>query len=315
MPKSISTVIKERRQNAIDTSNEYSQLFGQAIENSRIKSIPISRLSETLNQPFLPYSSEKLDELSESISEYGLLNPIIVRPLENGDYQILSGHNRKRACEQLGWKDIPAIVYDCDDDKANLIMLDSNLNQRQKLLHSERAKAFYRKYEILKRQGKRTDLDEPTSTQNAWKKETASLMANSMGTSKDNIRRHIRLMYLHEDILNAVDNKAIPFMVGVNLSYLGKEEQEILVAIIGSKWNIKVAQSEVFRQKSQTEGLTEKYILSILFPVKSTPKNKTIKFSVPKSTELEELISTKKDRDKLFNEFLNWLKEHKVSKT
>ena len=230
MGNNIEDALRNRpKRNTVD--DDFDKLFGLSADekSSDIIKIPIDKLVD-VDQPFRPYSDEALQKLADSISEHGLLNPISVRLMPDGKYQVLAGRNRKNACILLGWKEIEAKPIECDDDTAALIMLSSNLNQRQKLLPSEKAFAYKMQMDILKRQGKRTDLDESTtSNQRGWRSESAYKVADSAGTSNSDIRRHIHLTFLLPCILQMVDDESIPFIAGYNLSYLSQESQKIVL--------------------------------------------------------------------------------------
>lgn len=170
-------------------------------------------------------------ETVESIRERGVLIPILVRPQDDGTFQIVSGHRRCHASLLAGKTEIPAIVREMDDDTAILLMVDSNL-QREELLPSEKAFAYKMKLDAMKRQGQRTDL---TCAQVAHKFEgmkSRDILAEQFGESKDQIRRYIRLTYLVPDLLDRVDNKTMAFNAAVEVSYLTEPEQEMLCEAI-----------------------------------------------------------------------------------
>ena len=175
------------------------------------------------NHPFQVKDDEEMERLMESIREYGVLNPIIVR-FRDGYYEIVSGHRRFEACRRLKKQDIPVIVRDLSDDEAILTMVDSNLH-REKLLPSEKAFAYKMKLDVLKKQGKRTDL---TSAQVAPKLRSDELIAEEAGESRATIQRFIRLTNLIKPLLDMVDAGKITLTPAEKLSYLKKDEQETL---------------------------------------------------------------------------------------
>lgn len=179
-------------------------------------------------QPFRQYSQQKLAELADSISANGLLSPIIVRPMPaEGTYQILAGHNRTAAAKLAGLTTIPCIVREVDDDIAIMILTDTNLNQRDNLLYSEKAFAYKMQVDALKSQGKRTDLLNTSGTM-CQKSNARDLVASQNGESSRNIQNYIRLTFLLKPLLDLVDSENIPFRAGVNISYLTEDQQQVL---------------------------------------------------------------------------------------
>ena len=200
-----------------DESRAESQL-------ERVQNIPVRELIPFKNHPFKVLDDEAMLRTTESIAEYGVLTPLIARPLDNGGYEIISGHRRAHAAELAGLSEVPVLVRDMDDDAATVLMVDSNL-QRENILPSERAFAYKMKLEAMKHQGSRSDL---TSTQLAQKL-SVEKVGEEAGVSKDTVRRFIRLTNLVPDLLDLVDCKQISFNPAVELSYLSPEEQETLL--------------------------------------------------------------------------------------
>lgn len=197
-----------------DESRAESQL-------ERVQNIPVRELIPFKNHPFKVLDDEAMLRTTESIAEYGVLTPLIARPLDNGEYEIISGHRRAHAAELAGLAEVPVLIRDMDDDAATVLMVDSNL-QRENILPSERAFAFKMKLEALSHQGQRSDL---TSVRVAPKLST-EIIGEAAGMSKDNVKRYIRLTNLVPDLLDLVDCKQISFNPAVELSYLSPEEQE-----------------------------------------------------------------------------------------
>lgn len=200
-----------------DESRAESQL-------ERVQNISISELVPFKDHPFKVVDDEAMLRTPESIAQYGVLTPLIARPLEDSGYEIISGHRRAHAAEMAGLTEVPVLVRDMDDDAATVLMVDSNL-QRESILPSERAFAFKMKLEALSHQGQRSDL---TSVQVAPKLST-EVIGESAGMSKDNVKRFIRLTNLIPELLDMVDQKQISFNPAVELSYLAPEEQEIFM--------------------------------------------------------------------------------------
>ena len=201
-----------------DESRAESQL-------ERVQSIRLSALVPFKEHPFKVVDDEAMLRTTESIAQYGVLTPLIARPLEDGSYEIISGHRRAHAAELAGLTEVPVLVRQMDDDAATVLMVDSNL-QRENILPSERAYAYKMKLEAMKHQGSRTDL---TSSQVGTKLRTDQVMAEELGESRNQIQRYIRLTYLTPEVLDMVDQKQISFNPAVELSYLKAEEQEMFI--------------------------------------------------------------------------------------
>jgi ParB family chromosome partitioning protein len=203
----------------------FSTEESRADENrEKIIEIPLQELFTFNNHPFKVTDNEAMFDTVESVKRYGVLVPAIARPRDEGGYELVAGHRRKRACELAELSTMPVIVRNLNDDEATIIMVDSNL-QRENILPSERAFAFKLKLEAIKRQGARSDL---TSTQVAQKL-SAEKVGQDAGVSKDQVRRYIRLTELIPELLSMVDEKKIAFNPAVELSYLKKEEQTDLI--------------------------------------------------------------------------------------
>ena len=194
-------------------------------QREKIAEIPLSELYPFKDHPFKVIDNEAMFDTAESIKQYGVLVPAIARPREDGGYELVSGHRRKRACELAGLETMPVIIRNLDDDAATIIMVDSNL-QRENILPSERAFAFKLKLEAIKRQGSRTDL---TSVQVGQKLNAREVVAKEGGASSVQVQRYIRLTELIPELLSMVDEKKIAFNPAVELSYLKSEEQLLLI--------------------------------------------------------------------------------------
>ena len=186
----------------------------------KVQEIPVDQLIPFKNHPFKVVDDEAMQRTVESISQYGILSPLIARPMGDGSYELISGHRRKHAAELAGISVVPVIVREMDDDAATILMVDSNL-QRETILPSERAWAYRLKLEAMKRQGQRTDL---TSAQLGPKLSTQQIGEDS-GVSKNTVKRFIRLTYLIPELLEMVDQKQLAFNPAVELSYLSEEQQ------------------------------------------------------------------------------------------
>ena len=239
-----------------DESRAESQL-------ERVQNISISELVSFKDHPFKVVDDEAMLRTTESIAQYGVLTPLIARLLEDGGYEIISGHRRVHAAEMAGLTEVPVLVRDMDDDAATVLMVDSNL-QRESILPSERAFAYKMKLEAMKHQGQRNDL---TSSQVGTKLRTDQAMAEELGESRNQIQRYIRLTNLIPELLDMVDQKQISFNPAVELSYLAPEEQEIFMqamdevqaapSLSQAQCLKKLAQEGVFTMDSAREIMNE----------------------------------------------------------
>ena len=235
-----------------------------------ITNIPVEKLKSFPNHPFQVRDDDSMNETVESIKTYGVLQPAIVRPSDDGNYEILSGHRRKRACELAGRKTIPAIVRELDDDAAIIFMVDSNL-QRENILPSERAAAYKMKMEALKRQGLRTDL---TSTQVVSKLRSGEVIGNENSESRETVRRYIRLTELQPELQHMVDEKKIALTTAVEISYLKPDEQRMLLDTISSEQATpSLSQAQRLKKLSQSGELTDDSMLSIMSEQKKPERN------------------------------------------
>ena len=235
-----------------------------------ITNIPVEKLKPFPDHPFQVRDDDSMRETVESIKTYGVLQPAIVRPTKDGDYEILSGHRRKHASELAGRKTIPAIVRELDDDAAIIFMVDSNL-QRENILPSERAAAYKMKMEALKRQGLRTDL---TSPQLAAKFRSDDAVAKEADVSGDTVRRYIRLTELQPELQQMVDEKKMAFTPAVEISYLKPDEQRMLLDTISSEQATpSLSQAQRLKKLSQSGELTDDSMLSIMSEQKKPERN------------------------------------------
>ena len=193
--------------------------------------IPIDQIDDFPDHPFKVIDDEDMLNLTESIKEYGIITPAIVRKKEDGRYELIAGHRRKRACELAGLETLRSEVVDMERDEAIIFMVDSNL-QRTKILPSEKAFSYKMRLEAMKRQGKRTDLTSTPVARKLRGRESAEILGEVVGEGKDNIRRYIRLTELIPEILEMVDREEIALRPAVELSYLPVGIQKKLYQII-----------------------------------------------------------------------------------
>ena len=233
--------------------------------------LPVKKLRPFEGHPFQVKDDEEMDQLVFSILTQGLLTPISVRPIENGEYEVISGHRRLHACKKAGIETVPALIYSLDRDAATIAMVDSNLH-REKILPSEKAFAYKLKLDAMQRQGQRTDL---TSDQVGRKLETAEIIGEQGGDSKTQVRRYIRLTELIPDILRMVDDGKIALTPAVELSYLTKQEQQDLLETMESEdCTPSLSQAMQLKKLSQSGALTMDIIFDTLREPKANQQDK-----------------------------------------
>ena len=261
--------------------------------NQRIQQLPLSELVPFKDHPFRVVDDDRMKETVESIREYGVLVPIIVRPMDDGSYEIVSGHRRKRACELAGVEEIPAIVRDLDDDEATIIMVDSNL-QRENILPSERAKAYQMKLEAIRRRAGRPKKEEQENGgqfgHDFEAKKAREIIAEEAGDSPRNVQRFIRLNELTEPLRDKVDNGELGFTPAVELSFLKPQEQEwVERALDETQQTPSLSQALRIKQESKEGTLTEDTVHKIISEEKKplynsvTLSHDTLKKYFPKS--------------------------------
>ena len=245
-----------------------------------VQDIPISQISDFPEHPFKVKQDEAMLEMAESVRQYGVLVPGLVRQLDDGSYQMVSGHRRKLASELAGRDTIPCIVRDLTDDEAVIIMVDSNL-QRERVLPSEKAFAYKMKLDAMRRQqGARTDLTSAPVGQKFDGKTSRELLAIESPDSHSQIQRYIRLTNLIPEILDMVDDGRIAFRPAVELSYLTEQEQSALYDTMGREdCTPSLAQAIKMKAFSRDGKLTDAVILSIMEEEKPNQKEQ---FRIPK---------------------------------
>lgn len=241
-----------------------------------VKEIELYKIGEFPDHPFRVIDDDKMEEMVKSVKEHGVLLPVIVRKRGEGNYQMISGHRRKRACELAGIDKIKCIVKELTDDEATILMVDSNI-QREEILPSEKAFAYKMKLEAMKHQGKRVDLEEvETSVPMAQSSENITsreILGKQVGESQDQIRRYIRLTYLVPELLEQVDLKRIAFRPAVELSYLSEENQYVVENIFEfDEVTPSLSQAIRLKKLEQEGNLTEEKIEEILQQEKPNQK-------------------------------------------
>lgn len=236
-----------------------------------VEELELSSLYSFTKHPFKVLDDEKMQDMIQSIQEYGVLNPLLVRPKKTGGYELISGHRRKHACEKAGIKTVPCIVRELSDEEAVILMVDSNI-QREELLYSEKAFAYKMKLEAMKRQGKRTDLTCGQTDHRLKGQKSVGILADSVGESQKQVQRYIRLTELSQSLLDKVDNKQIPFGVGVEISYLNLAEQEMLLKVMDRLAVVpNLAQAGKLKELSRDKKLDETGIELLLSKEKPLP--------------------------------------------
>ena len=286
-----------------DTSRDESK-------QERVQEIPLSELHPFEGHPFKVVDDEEMQKTVESVRDFGVLTPAIVRPDPDGGYEIISGHRRHRASELAGKETMPVIVREMDDDAAIILMVDANL-QRETILPSERAFAYKMKMDAIKHQGERSDL---TSRQVVGKLETADLIGADCGDSGRQVQRYIRLTELCPELLDMVDSGQIKFNPAVELSYLAKEEQkDFLEAMDYAQAAPSLSQAQRIKKLAQEGNCTLEAMCEIMNEMKKDEMDKvTLKTSVlrkyfPKS------YTNKQMEDKIIQLLEQWQKKREKS--
>ena len=260
-----------------------------------VDTLPVEALRPFSGHPFHLYTDEKLRELTDSIREHGVLMPVLVRSVDAGGYEIISGHNRVEAAKLAGLDKVPVTVRELDDDTATILMVDSNLRQRETLLPSEKAWAYRMKLEAIKRQGFRADL---TCAQVGHKfpgQKSRDIVAEEAGESKNQISRYIRLTELIPPFLDMVDGGRLAFNPAVELSYLSLENQTILYSIMErDEITPSLAQAQNLHKLSSLGKLDESAMEAILLTEPVLKKKVTLKVEriapyFPRGTNPEEM--------------------------
>ncbi len=244
-------------------------------QREKVLDIPLSEISDFPYHPFKVKADEAMLEMAESVKQYGVLVPGLVRPKPDGGYEMIAGHRRKKASELAGKETMPCIVRELDDDEATIIMVDSNL-QRESILPSEKAFAYKMKLEAMKRQAGRPSKENSTQVgQDLRGKYSVEILGEQVGESRNQIQRYIRLTELIPPILEMVDEKQIAFNPAVEISYLAEKEQQDLYNTMQSEdCTPSLAQAQRMKKLSQDGRLNVDVIFSILTEEKPNQKEK-----------------------------------------
>jgi len=279
----------------------YDEIF--STEESRtqsppeqIQKIPVSELYPFKDHPFSVVDDKKMQDMVESVKEFGIMVPIIARPLDGGGYEIISGHRRKHACERAGIEAIPVIVRDLDNDEATILMVDSNLQQRHEIPPTERARAYQMKLEAIKHQGQRSDLTCGQVGHKLENKKSIDLVAENAPDSRKQIQRFIRLNSLNPELQEMVDDGRLAFTPAVEISYLKPEEQRDLAVSLEETQNApSLSQAQRIRKMSENGGVSKETLNDIMMEEKKpmrdsiTLSHDTLKKYFPKSYSIQKI--------------------------
>lgn len=280
------------------TTENRSGLAADAAAKEERTEMPLSDLHPFEGHPFKVLDDELMDQTVESIKQIGVVSPLIVRPDPEGGFEILSGHRRLHAAQLAGLETVPVIVKEMDDDAAIIFMVDSNL-QRENILPSERAFSYKMKLEAMNHQGQRVDLTCSQLGNKLDGKKSSEVMADELGTSKNQIFRYIRLTNLIPEILDMVDEKKIAFNPAVELSYLKTSEQkEFLEAMDYAQASPSLSQAQRLKKLSQEGGCTLDAMCEVMNEIKKdeldhvTIKNEVLRKYFPKSYTPKQMQDT-----------------------
>ena len=279
-------------------------------QREKVQNIPLEELHPFKNHPFKVKDDAAMQDTVDSVREYGVLVPAIARPDPDGGYELIAGHRRHHASELAGKETMPVIVRDLDDDAATIIMVDSNL-QREELLPSERAFAYKMKLEAIRHQGKRQEL---TSSQVGMKLQALDIVGQQAGDSRNQVHRFIRLTELIPELLDMVDERKIAFNPAVELSYLKKEEQTLLLEAMDSEQATpSLSQAQRLKKFSQQKMLSLDVMRAVMSEEKKTDldrvtlKNETLRRYFPKS------YTPKQMEDTIIKLLEGWYKKRQLS--
>lgn len=280
--------------------NRFDDLFGEATEQDnsieKIINAPLEELHTFKDHPFRVVDDEKMEETTESIRQYGVLVPGIVRPRIEGGYEIIAGHRRKHGSELAGKAEMPVIVRNYTDDEATIIMVDSNI-QREDILPSEKARAYKMKFEAMKHQGKKGG------------KYTLDEVGEAAGESGKTVQRYIWLSRLADTLLNMVDNKKLSIVQGIDISFLSVESQEwVQEYMIEHNANISNSQSAQLKEYGKDGKLTKEMVELILSEKK--PKERKVIIKADKVSQFFTEDYSSEDIEKIIYELLeDWKKK------
>ena len=275
-----NTVCDSRKDKALSRVNALREMMSPTAQSNNTgnnTTLPRNMLRPFRDHPFRVQNNKKMQELAESIRLYGILQNLLVRPCEDGMYEILAGHRRDMGAGLAGLEDVPVKILNVDDDDAIIIMACTNTTNRDDLLPSEKAKAYRMQKEAFKRQGRRSDLygddqELEEGEQNGW--DSSQMVADLNQENKRDIARYIRLTYLVPDLLDLVDSGDIAFRPAVDISYLTESEQNLLVELIASGVvkNISGPRAEELKKLSRSKQPINETVIKMIFEVNESPE-------------------------------------------
>ena len=279
-------------------------------DGEKIIEIQLERLRTFKNHPFKVRMDQEMIRLSASVEKYGIINPLIVRPIPDGVYEIISGHRRKAAAEKFGYRKVPVIIRVMSDDEAVINMVDSNL-QRQQITFSEKAFAYKMKLAAMKRQAGRPKSNSGQNDQNLIGTVSRDVLAEQVGESSKQIQRYIRLTELIPELLDLVDNKKLQFTVAVDISYIDKEVQGWIYEYICDTGFIKPKQIAALRNQLNDGPINQIQMLSIFNNCVMAKKvSRSLTFSEKKLTKYFPDDYTAKDMEQVIESLLEkWMQE------
>ncbi len=275
--------------------------YQEATDDERVVEVATERLRSFKNHPFKVQTDPQMVLLKSSIEKYGILNPIIVRPMPDGAYEIISGHRRKFAAEQLGYRKVPVIIRVLEDDEAVISMVDSNL-QREQILPSEKAYAYKMKYDVIKKNAgrkKSSQIDHNTG------KRSISIIGSASGDSAKQVQRYIKITDLLPELLDKLDYGLLGFTPAVELSYMkAKEQKKILEGMDFAQCSPSLSQVQRMRKMSEEGTLSEDRVREVLSEVKRSDVDRV----VFKNEQLYKFFPTSYTADQMRREILVILK-------
>lgn len=260
----------------------YEDMYGveEPEPDGRPLELDIDTLLPFPNQPFHPYKEEEMEKMVESIKENGVISPIVVRPKDDGTYEIISGHNRVEACRQAGIMKIPSFIREVDDDTAVILMVDSNLRQREELSDMEKARAYEMKLEAIKRQGARNDLTSGQVVLKLKNEQARDLIGAETGESGRQIQRYIRLNSLIPALQKAVEDKRLAFNPAVAISHLDPADQAIVQEVMEREETApSLSQAQKLKKMAADKTITDKRIVDVLTVEKPMYETITFRFN------------------------------------
>ena len=285
----------------------YDELLGGANLTEGRTELEISKIYAFENHPFRVVDDEKMTELVESIKKNGIVSPVLVRPDDEGTYEMISGHRRMHAAQLIGLKTIPTIVREMTNDEAVIFMVDANI-QREEILPSEKAFAYKMRMEAMNRQGKRTDL---TLCQDGTKLNSAEEISNQSGDSVRSIHRYIRLTFLVPNLLELVDKGRLSVTPAVDVSYFPEQIQKYLVEYINENGFLKADQvARLKRELRQGENMTQDAVITYLNASMQVKSSRKVTISEKKLDEFFPVFFSSIERERIIIKLLEkWKRE------